>query len=36
MVSVILSLTDTGHVQVAEAEIDPKALDKIREARVRP
>jgi hypothetical protein len=36
VVSVILRLTDGGQVQVAEAEVDPKALDKIREARVRP
>ena len=36
VVTVILRLTDGGQVQVAEAEIDRNALDKIREARVRP
>jgi hypothetical protein len=36
VVSVTLRLTEGGQVQVAEAELDAAALDKIREARLRP
>ena len=34
--SVRLRLATTGHVEIAEAELDDQALDKIREARLRP
>lgn len=36
VVFVTLGLTEGGQVQVAEAELDAAALDKIRQARVRP
>jgi hypothetical protein len=34
--SVRLRLATTGHVEIAEAELDDQALEKIREARLRP
>lgn len=36
VVSVTLRLTPAGAVEVAEAAIDPAALEKIRQARLRP
>lgn len=36
LVSVKLHLAEAGHVDVAEADIDPEALEKIRLARLRP
>ena len=36
VIGVILRLTDGGQVHIAEAEVDAAALDKIREARLRP
>jgi len=34
--SVTLRLTAAGHVEIAEAVLDDQALEKIREARLRP
>lgn len=36
VISVTLRLTEGGLVQVAEAELDAAALDKIRQARLKP
>ncbi len=36
VVSVTLTLTDGGPIQVAEAEIDATTLERIRQARLRP
>lgn len=36
LVSVTLHLTPSGQVAVADAAVDPHALEKIREARLRP
>jgi len=36
MASVTLRLTAAGHVEIAEAVLDDQALEKIREARLRP
>ena len=35
LVGIVLQLTDTGEVSIAEATIDPVELEKIREARLR-
>ena len=34
--SITLRLAPAGHVEIAEAAMDPTVLDKIREARLRP
>ena len=36
VIGVILRLTEGGQVHIAEAEVDAAALEKIRQARVRP
>lgn len=36
VIAVILRLTDGGQVHIAEAELDAAALERIRQARVRP
>ena len=36
VVSVTLRLAAAGHVEVAEATVDPAVLDQLREARLRP
>ena len=35
LAGIVLQLTDTGEVSIAEATIDPVELEKIREARLR-
>ena len=36
LVTIAMQLTSAGHVEIAEATIDPRELQKIREARLRP
>lgn len=36
VVAIALTLAQAGHVEIAEARVDPTVLERIREARLRP